>query len=755
MIRQRISLVACFIAVILVGVPNAGWSGSQKAAVSAAAPGISIASFDSPVTAIVELESDPVVMQARTVDRGLGRGRKMSFDSPESLAYESRLTEEQIDFESRALLLAPKLQTVTHFRKLANAVSVSAPMNELARLAVMPGVRRIEYTTEYRATLTGSVPLIGAPAAWERLGSLQIAGEGVKIAIVDSGLDISNPLFSDQGFVAPSGFPRGSALDTNNKVIVAKAFLPDGSDSPTDQNGHGSNVAGIAAGHLGTTSPLGEISGVAPGAFLGNYRVLDRTGTGRSDLIARAVEEAASDGFDVANLSLGAPSRGPGFLEETIENAVLAGMVVVVSAGNEGENGATTIGSPGIARSAITVGASTNSHFVEPAVEVTSTESTAGLDAKLQARKGGGTVPSFDYPTDQLSIIDVRSLDQGNRACGALPAGSLTGKIALIERGGPNSCTFIQKVDAASAAGAVAVIVYNKDVSESDNGDGGESLINMLVDGTTIPSVFIRRSSGLGLRDMVAANPALRARVSPASGLASKADVLATFSSRGPSVNELLKPDVVAPGTSIYSAALPINNPDGVTDSSRFNPVEGTSQSAPHVTGAAALLKQLHPDWAPEQIKSVLVSTANLSVFSDVNPTSNATLLDIGGGRIDLSQAINAEATFSPASVSFGINKLKKKDVALSAELKIKNVSGGTGTFTVEVQQLDPGEGVTVSVSTGSLTIDDGQTGTFTLNIAALRAAQKRDYTGLVMVTGPAGHIQHVPYWVKFVKRKV
>src|SRR6266478_1422776 len=128
---------------------------------------------------------------------------------------------------------------------------------------------------------------------------------GVQTCALPICIDISNPLFADAGFTAPAGFPKGNTSFTNNKVIAAKAFLTNGAATPIDQNGHGTNVAGIAAGDLNTTSPLAQISGVAPRAFLGNYRVLDSSGSGRDDKIIQALQEALNDGFDIANLSLG------------------------------------------------------------------------------------------------------------------------------------------------------------------------------------------------------------------------------------------------------------------------------------------------------------------------------------------------------------------------------------------------------------------------------------------------------------------
>jgi hypothetical protein len=328
----------------------------------------------------------------------------------------------------------------------------------------------------------------------------------------------------------------------------------------------------------------------------------------------------------------------------------------------------------------------------------------------------------------------------------------LNGKIALIERG---TCTFADKVDAAESAGARAVILFNKDISEG--ADGGEDLFPISVSGTRILSVFVKRSVGLALRDFLKTHPGAQVSLTPQlfGSIDVPADAIATFSSRGPSTIEGLKPDIAAPGTSIYSGAITTFNPVGVSDSSGFAPVQGTSQAAPHIAGAAALIKQLHPSWSPAQVKSALMSSATTEVFTTATKTEKAGVLATGAGRVDLGQAADVFATFAPASLSFGINKLKKKNVSLSSGLTVTNVRDSADVFTFNVQQLDPGDGIVVAIASGaSVSLAPGQTATAQITIDAKKSSEKRDYTGYIIVTSSTGQTLRAPYWVRFVKKK-
>jgi len=751
--NRRVFLIAVTIAVLLSmqGFNGVLWTASVRAKTASAKVQTTSTTAGS-VAAIIELEGDSVAVHQRAEADMLQQ--QVDFEMPAARAYETQIEDQHASFLSRAAVVAPDLRVRTELKKLVNAISIEVSDSELAAITALPGVKRVELVSECHATLDASVPLINAPALWDRLGGVGVAGQGMKIAILDTGIDTTNPLFSDTGYTMPAGFPKtnnGSAALTNNKVIAAKSFLP-GSPAPTaiDENGHGSNVAGIAAGSV-TSTPLGQISGVAPMAYLGNYRVLDKSGSGPTDLIASGIEQAVTDGFDVLSMSFGAATTRASLdiTATATEAAVAAGRIAVIAAGNDGPD-ASTISSPGLAPSAITVAASTNAHVVGPVISVTGSTDPSGLLTGIGTTLGNGAAIGFDSGLGPLPYVDPDPL---GRACSPLAAGSLTGKVALIERG---NCDFISKINNVSAGGAAAIIIFNRDTSEdvAGTGAGGDNLITMKADGTTIPSFFIVRSRGLALRSFLAANPGATLSIAPFGSGSFTPDVLADFSSRGPSSLGALKPDVAAPGVIIYSAAIKSGDASmGVVDPSGFLAISGTSQATPHVAGSAALIKQLKPSFTPEQVKSALMSSATTDIFTTPDQSVRVGVLDNGAGRVDLARAGAVIATFSPTSLSFGIRKLKAFDVTTSIDLQVTNVSSGQNNYSVIVQQLNPGSGITVTPSTANLTLAQGQTGTATITITAIAGSQRRDYTGYVNVTG-AGQTLHVPYWIRYVKKK-
>jgi subtilisin family serine protease len=259
------------------------------------------------------------------------------------------------------------------YELVANGMAVVVPRSQLARLAALPGVAQVYPSVRYRTQLDRSPQQIGAPALWGP--TLANAGQGMKIAIIDEGIDQTHPLFSPAGYTMPAGYPKGQTAYTNAKVIVARAFPPARpawihASKPFDpvHSSHGTHVAGIAAGNANTQAEGSRISGVAPRAYLGNYKALtiptdaDVGLDGNSPELVAAIEAAVADGMDVINMSLGEPEIEPSrdIVAKALGAAARAGVVPVVSGGNDFEEfGRGSVGSPGATPEAITVAAVT------------------------------------------------------------------------------------------------------------------------------------------------------------------------------------------------------------------------------------------------------------------------------------------------------------------------------------------------------------------------------------------------------------
>jgi subtilisin family serine protease len=286
----------------------------------------------------------------------------------------ARIAAEQRRFVAALHRSVPAATVRWRYRLVANGVAVVAPRSDLPRVAALPGVKEISTGTTYHTLAGPDAATIHA----RELPSMPVAatGEGIKIGIIDDGVDQKHPFFDPSGYTMPAGFPKGQTAFTTAKVIVARAFPPPGTtwryaDRPFDpqQSGHATHVAGIAAGNANTAAEGTRISGIAPRAYIGNYKALtvptdaDVGLDGNAPEIVAAIDAAVQDGMDVINLSIGEPEVTPehDIVASALDAAAAAGVVPVVAAGNDYDDlGAGSLTSPGSATGAITVGATTS-----------------------------------------------------------------------------------------------------------------------------------------------------------------------------------------------------------------------------------------------------------------------------------------------------------------------------------------------------------------------------------------------------------
>lgn len=663
-----------------------------------------------------------------------------------------------------AELAARKVHVTATSQILVNAIFVRVAPEQAASLKAIPGVKWIQYQPATKPMLNAAVNLVNVPAAWSAIGGSSNAGAGVRIGVIDTGIDQNHAGFKDTGFIAPSGYPMGDTAYTNNKVIVARSYVsmlvdsdpafstPDDL-SPRDRQGHGTAIAMIAAG-VQNAGPLGSITGVAPKAFLGNYKVYGSPGVNEltfRSVWVQALTDATKDGMDIVTLALG--EGDPAFFgpldtgvdqcgdaicdvgAQAVESASKLGMLVVAAAGNSGNIGSQAVThaalmSPGTAPSALTVGASGNSHLVYQTVRV-----NGGSLGNLRAQFSDG--PKVTSPLT-APVKDVSKLGNDGLGCSGLPGGSLAGSFALIQRG---TCLLYQKIGNAQAAGAVGVILYQEQGTV-------DSTLRLYVQDTGLPAAMLGNADGKSLKAYLESSPNATATLDPAWVAADNAAVntVAAFSGRGPSIGNFalgrdfaLKPEVVAPGTNIYTATQKLDPNSDVYHASGYTSVNGTSYAVSMAAGVAAMALAKNPNLkqttSSSRLKSAVVNTATADVLGGVHVT------DAGAGKLNAADAVAVAATLDPAAISFG----PITTVPVNRTLVLTNVSSAAATFSLTVRQLTTDSNARVTVSQSSVNLPAGQSATLTVALTGAKPSPGA-YEGFIDVKG-AGPDLHLPYF--------
>jgi subtilisin family serine protease len=668
---------------------------------------------------IVELSTDSVV------DDALKQTRRGNLRDANATAHRARIRTEQKSMRDRIARHGTVLDSTD---TVANTLLVEAPDSSVAQIAALSGVRRVFPVREVHMILDHAVVVNKVVEAWNQV-STDRAGLGVKIAIIDSGIDSTHAAFQDATLTVPSGYPKvGASSDTaytNNKIIVARSYvsmLPsrrDPDQSVRDRVGHGTALAMVAAG-VRNSGPLASISGVAPKAFLGNYKVFGTPGyndTSSNDAILKAMDDAVADGMDIINLSLGddfATRLDEDPTAQAVERATKAGVIVVVAAGNNGP-GWYRISSPATAPSAIAVGASRNDRAFGASLDVPGYSSILAIPAASTA-SASGTVSG--------TLADVAALDSTGKACASLPSASLTGKVAIILRG---DCTFETKLNLAQRAGAVAAVVYAA-------ADAPEAF-SMSVGTATLPAEMISNADGVALRQAIAANTSLAGTLRfSLSAVSIDASRLADFTAYGPNVDTGIKPDLVAVGTDIYVATQKLDPNGDMYDASGYVVVDGTSFSAPLVAGAAALLKSARPGLTVDQYRSLLINSAGT--------LGSATVQQAGAGVLDAGASLRGTASAYPTALGFGAGS---SDPQLSRTLTITNTGSAAETYTILTAPRGESSGPAAALNT--LQLGPGASLELPVEWRASDLAAGPHEGYLKIVAASSGVETRVPYW--------
>lgn len=621
---------------------------------------------------------------------------------------------------ARAALAQRGVEVLDSVETVANALFVRATSEQAAALAALPDVALVEPVRLAKALLDHAILLQGVTDAWALTGGSEKAGAGIKIGILDTGIDAQHPAFQDSTLPALDGYPKVSAESdlkyTNQKIIVARAYPAASDNSALDIKGHGTSVAMIAAG-VRNNGPRGPITGIAPKAYLGNYKVFpDNEERAPTDGILKALDDAVADGMDIINLSLGifpAPRPAEDSLARAVERAMAAGVLVVVATGNEGP-GSSTIGSPATALSAISVGNANNDRVFGALAKL---EGTEGFIA--EPGSGANSAVPITAP-----VFDVMNLDPTGLACAALPEGSLGGAIALVLRG---ECDFEEKLKIARAAGAVAALIYARPESPEP--------IPMAVGSSTLPAMMISNEDGTTIRARLHDGGTIPATLD--FSLTSRARnqwKISGTSSRGPSADLTLKPELLAVGNPVYTAAPSSARGPGYSIGS------GTSLSAPMVAGAAAVLKAGRPGLTAVQYRSLLINSATR--FSIDGNGVPAPVQQAGAGLLNAASALRSTISVVPSALSFGttsgtINSFKT--------VSLTNLASTVDTLSISVERLGAGTAPTVSTETVQLGPGESQNVTVQMLGTNLSAGEHSGF--LVVRSSQSSAEARVPYW--------
>ncbi len=599
---------------------------------------------------------------------------------------------EQNAFVSRVQRVAPRTHVTADIQGVLNAVVLNADAAGIRQIAADPMVARVSRVIDYKLDLSETVPYITARKL-QRVGELK--GRGVKVAVLDSGIDYTHVAFGGAGTASAYKAAYGtSTKDSRTKtrdgrfptkrVVEGYDFVGEAWSGDTDtpplapdsdpidcgassgivcDGGHGTHVADI----------IGGAKGVAPKVSLYAVKVCSAVTTSCSGVaMLQGMEYAAdpngdgdhSDRVDIVNMSIGSPYGQPfdDDIAAAVEGATKLGILTVASAGNSGDKPYVT-GSPGAAPSALSVAQTEVPSAFLPQYEVTAPTDIAG------------TYPAVFQPWSvPLTAAITQPVQYGDGAngnldgCASFKSGSLAGRIVLVDRGG---CTFGVKIANIGGGGGTIGIIG---MITADAPFPGAS--DPAAPAATIPGYMISQADADNLKSGL---PATTVQFGPNLGLPLVMSMAST-SSRGPSnYYNAIKPEIGAPGASVSALA---------GSGTGTEPFGGTSGAAPMVAGSAALLLEAYPRLRPHEVRARLANNANRNIVSDVLTGARAEISRIGNGEVRVFDAWAEPAaawdadTRAPA-LSFGQVDVSERYQTLTRRVLVRNYSRESITYTV------------------------------------------------------------------------
>jgi subtilisin family serine protease len=655
--------------------------------------------------------------------------------------------------EARFGASATKAHTLYRAHALYSGIAVRTDASKLQALAALPGVKAVHRITPKSPSNSSSVPLIGAPEVWKAKAE---TGQGVRVGVIDTGIDYTHADFGGPGTVAAYDAAKASNTFTPTaKVVGGYDFAGDAYNpgegvttpvpdpNPLDCEGHGSHVSGTVAG-LGVTkagatytggynvdidpATLAVGPGVAPGASLYALKVFGCDGD--TSIVGQALDWAAdpngdgdlSDRPDVVNMSLGSSYGSPDDPDAVASNNLAAlGTVVVASIGNSGDVYEVG-GSPGNATRVLAVAASDDRDSVVDGLQVDSPsgiEPANTVDGTQDNVFGALKSVAYDWTNEPgLTDTDVVTIGDWNQdasaanntdACSPLSAddaATVAGKIVMTKwfDGTGRRCGSAARAKNARLAGAVGVI-YGSDVNSFSAGVTGDTIIPAML---TVNQATVAIKAQLDASNPVKVTMTNALRNSVTISNQGAVDQVAGFSSRGVGIAGNVKPDVAAPGVTTFSVAVGTGN-EGIAES-------GTSMASPHVAGEAALVRGVHSTWTSEEVKAAIMNTATQDVFVGPNHTGDVYGPErVGSGRVKADAAVDTTTlayvkdTPGAVSVSFGPVAVTAPTTTLTKTVKVVNKRPtGSSAYTIDYAAAHPSPGVTYSFSPNQVNLPAG-----------------------------------------------
>jgi subtilisin family serine protease len=714
---------------------------------------------EKPVSVIVSFKNKP---QKVAVLEAAAQGKSLSAEKAKSNADADHAKFKK----DLSALFDGSYQIKREYKHAFNGVALEVPANKLQNIMKSDAVLAIysDVTVQAEPSIEPSSESEGKGMADERsylkvdqLHQEGYTGKGIKVAVLDTGIDYNHPDLKD-AYKGGYDFVQNDADPMETTYSDWEMAGKPGGNAAAYVTSHGTHVAGTIAGQ-GKNESEYATKGVAPDADLYAYRVLGPGGSGTVNSIIAAIDQAVADGMDIMNLSLGANYNDPMYPTSiAINNAVLNGVTAIIAAGNSG-NKMYTVGSPGTAALALTVGASS-----VPITTVAAKGSIESVSADLRFMARGYTDDLTKLNGKTNTLVDVGLGDPAGYA-----GKDVNGKIVLISRG---VYTLDSKIAYAKSKGAAVVLMYNDNAAEGYiPAYFGEGM-------NFIPAFSLSNADGLALKQKIQAG-GVNFTFTDMSEAKTQGDTLADFSSRGPSrVTYDIKPEITAPGVSVLSTVPSfINNPTDPTNYSiAYQRMSGTSMATPFTSGVAALLLQAQPELEPEDVKAILMNTAD----SLSKPYS---VFEQGSGRVDPYEAIHSTIEIKvkdktpmmingrenqmkedTGAISFGKVVSNGKDLKDSREVTIENKGTQDKTFNVSVtfqsdvrEAKDAAKNGVVVKTDNSIKVSANSQITRNVSLSIPETAEIGVYEGYIVYTNEAdpSETYQVPFGVRVVNEGI